>query len=418
MTLIRSLRFLIILFTFISISHFSYGQSTELAPAKVQINSNYDSFFIVIDDSLESAVEIESNSFFEIEPGNRSIRIVPEYSKQAVVNATFVSDSIHIIDITFTEILDTSNKLFLSLRDKNSNVQTKLKHLQFTAKRSHGFSMLSDSMYQASQNKVINYRSTYLKIETNVDSLFVKTYSDQSPIRKIANGDSIKVQPGSRYISISHRNGKERNLYRFFKDSSTTVIKHDFELKDLDIDILSENLATKPSYNSNLIIVSDEDSEITINGKYFGFGAAKTNMRTGPIDVIINNKSTGKSVFSEKIINNTNDRATVVNAYTKPVLKTARFRSVLPGYSQIYKRQRIKGFIFSSSFLVTGYLSIKKNSEYKSELGLFHNLEEKYDNATTENEALQLGDQVVAQQKITQKKDNERLVLFLSLIHI
>lgn len=397
-------------FAFLAYSVTLSAQSNPDSVANIQINSNYEFFYVLIDDNLESAKQVRSGEFFEIEPGDRAIRVIPEFSPEIEIRENFISDSVHILSINFREILKSPSDLFSKLL-RNEPLPSVKKNLP-GSNNFYRFDILSDSLFKARENSVTDKHSSYLKVNTNVDSLYISMLNKTRTTYKIANGDSLKIQPGVRVITLAHKKAEEIQYRRHFKDSTTIVLDHDFELSDPTVYTLTDNIATQPEYNSNLIVVSDEDSEIIINGEYYGFGATKVNMRTGPYEITIRNQYTGEHTQTGIILNNESDNAIVVDGYTKPVLGFARLLSVIPGTSQIYKRQKMKGYLLSSSFLLSGYFAIQKKQQYNSEFNIFNDLKEQYNNATNEQVALELGDQIERQQSVVKNQDNQRIALF------
>lgn len=399
-------------FAFLAYSVTLSAQSNPDSEATIQINSNYEFFYVLTGDSTKSAKLRKSDEFFDIKSGVQKIWIVPPFSSPYSIQRNFIADSIHVIDIAFRSMLDKPSSAFLKIQSNDSTFNSLQNYKIESSNLTSSFRMYTSSDYQASLESDQDYNSTYLKINTNVDSLFIQTSSFEGKPKKIANGDSILVNPGFRTIIISHERSDEFVIRRPFKQSVTTTVEHSFKLSDTSIEQLSDNIATKPTYDANLIIVSDDDSEITVDGEPIGRGAVKLNMQTGPVDILVENKFTGLSSFSTKIFNLESDKTIILNAYTKPLHSKAQLYSFVPGLSQVYKRQRIKGYAFSGSFLLSGYFAIQKKQQYTSELNTFNDLKERYNNTDNEQVALELGDQIERQQSVVKKQDNQRIALF------
>lgn len=403
--------FLFLLFILLSANALKAQEITS-SVAKVKVTSNYDSFYVLTGDSTESAKLRKSDEFFDIKSGVQKIWIVPPFSSPYSIQRNFIADSIHVIDIAFRSMLDKPSSAFLKIQSNDSTFNSLQNYKIESSNLTSSFRMYTSSDYQASLESDQNYNSTYLKINTNVDSLFIQTSSFEGTPKKIANGDSILVRPGFRTIIISHEKSNEFAIRRRLRQSVTTTVEHSFKLSDTSIEQLSDNIAIKPTYDANLIIVSDDDSEITVDGEPIGRGAVKLNMQTGPVDILVENKFTGLSSFSTKIFNLESDKAFILNAYTKPLHSKARLYSFVPGLSQVYKRQRIKGYAFSGSFLIAGYFTLQKHNQYQKDLTAFNNLERRYNESTNEQATLELGNQLERQHQIVVEKDNQRIAFF------
>lgn len=402
---------LFFIFIFLSASALK-AQDTLTSEAKVKINSNYESFYLLIGDSIKSSMLQSSDEFFELESGLKKLWIVPPFSNPHSIEREFLPDSIYMIDIDFLSMLAEPSPQFLKIQSNDSTFKTLENSGIRNSNLISSFRMFTNVGYEKFLTSSNEYDSTYLKVNSNVDSLFIKTTFHQRKAKKIASGDSILVKPGFRTVIISHEQSNEFVIRKPFKKSVTTTVEHTFKLSEPSIQQLSNNIATEPAYNANLIIVSDDDSEITVNGEDTGKGAVKLNMQTGPVDILIQNKYTGVSSFSTKIFNLDSDKAFVLNAYTKPTLKQARLYGFVPGLSQVYKQQRIKGYALSSAFLISGYFTLQKHLQYQKDLNAFHDLEQRYNESTDEQATLELGNRLTEQQQTLKKEENIRVALF------
>lgn len=378
----------------------------------LNISSNFDSLYVLlVRDSI--LIKAGKNDLLNVESGEQQVILVPKYAPAISIKNTFEPDSFYVINVQFGLILDEINPTYK--RIESGDV-----HIENITPSDIGIGFLNinayseEQFYNRDKLKEIDYKNTYLKVITNTDSLYVRSTDHQNSVLRIASGDSILYQPGNRMISISHPYAEEFKTREVIEEGNTTVIEHRFRLREPSIETLSENLATKPHYGSNLIIVSDDDSEININGEYLGLGAVKLNYRTGPVDVIINNSKTGKQEFFGKVTNLPFEGAVVIDAYTKPVKLYAQIYGTFPGLSQWYKRQKLKSAFISGGFLVLGGITLQKNSHYNQELSEFNRIQKLYNRANTEEKALELGDQLETQQSVTKNIDNQRR-LFLGL---
>ncbi len=386
--------------------------SSVMDNSYLNISSNFDSLYVLLEQD-SSFIKVSKGDLLKVEPKEQQVIIIPKYAPTISVNNAFEADSFYVVNVQFGLILDEVNSTYKRIESGDVNIENitpgdiGIGFFNITA-------YSEEQYYTRDKLEEIDYKDTYLKVISNTDSLYVRSTDHENSILRIASGDSILYQPGNRMISISHPFAEEFKTIEVIEEGKTTVIEHRFRLREPSTVTLSDNLATKPYYGSNLIIVSDDDSEININGEYLGLGAVKLNYRTGPVDVMINNPSTGEQSYSGKITNLPAEKAIVINAYTKPVKSYSRIYGAMPGLSQWYKRQKLKSALISGGFLALGGITLQRNSLYNQELTEFNRIQNLYNRATTEDQALDLGDQLEAQQSVTKRIDNQRRV-FLGL---
>lgn len=389
------------------------AQSKADSVSWLTINSNYDSVYVLINKSFDNAKKRGNAEQFSIPSGKYEIMVIPRYSKPVTISSKFLPDSFYVADIAFYSILREENELYSKAELKDTLLVTNIiAHESRASATSARVIVRSDQQKQAISTAESDYNSTYLRVTSNTDSLYLRIDDRYNKVKRIANGDSLLIKPGFRKIYVSHQHSKEWSTTKHFRAQSTTVINKEFDLNQATVSSLNNNIATKPYYDSNFLVVSDEDSKIRINGIEVDYGAAKLNLETGPVFIEIENHFTGTSRFYGEVRNLAGDKAVVVNAYTKPIYGVSAFLSILPGTSQLYKQQKSKAALLSGSFALFGALSISRNNVYKAELDEFNTLLELYNRTTNEEEAFVLGNQLERQQSITKKRDNQRLVLF------
>ncbi|MFA5669484.1 MAG: hypothetical protein WC967_09570 [Balneolaceae bacterium] len=409
----NKLALLLLLLIFMpALSTVLYAQELDQGTSKLKITTNYDSFYVLVGDSLKNARLEKKSEFFDIESGLKRILVIPQYSDPYYFEENFQKDSVYVLGVTFYSVLRKESKIYSQIQYDDLSLLTISNLAQYRSHASSGLSKYTIDDYDRKAKLSVDYKESYLKVLSNVDSLFVSTSVYSNQVQKIASGDSILVKPSTRAIYLSHRKSIQKEFKTQFSDSSTTTISHDFKLNSPTAVSLSDNIATKPAYNANLIVVSDHDSDIIVNEVYRGTGAIKINQETGPVDVTIVNKNTGKHFFTSQVLNTDFEKAVVVNTYTKPNVFTTRFFTLFPGASQMYKRQKLKGYALSSAFLLSGAFAIVKHNVYKSELSEFNSLQERYEHTTNPSYAIEIGDKVEKQHKIVTNRDNERRALF------
>jgi len=255
----------------------------------------------------------------------------------------------------------------------------------------------------------------WLKFKFNTDSAFVVPGNDLLDAIKLSSGDSLKFNSGIRLMSFqTHFDKSETVFIQIFTDSTVTY-NHKFKDRNFRPDILTDNVAARRYYDANVIVLTDEDSDIYYNGEYQGTGFAKINTGQEIGNLKIENPDFGQS---KRRLNVPEPKITFVEKKLRPVKSESRFFSILPGVSQLYKKQHVKAFLFGASAVSLFTFAGIKSKKYNKELDVFHELDERYENATTEQEALRFGDLAENQLVIAEDINNQRKVLFLSGILI
>ena len=88
----------------------------------------------------------------------------------------------------------------------------------------------------------------------------------------------------------------------------------------------------------------------------------------------------------------------VLELYKKPTKQIAQTLSLIPGFSQVYKKQYLKGSVFLVSNMLAFNLYSKAVDEYSTEKDRFNLLVGEYNTTQNEVEAFELGNQLEALQ--------------------
>lgn len=251
----------------------------------------------------------------------------------------------------------------------------------------------------------------FLKFEFNTDSAYVVPGNDLFNAIKLASGDSLELDAGIRFISLQTHFDKSQYLYIQVFSDSTVTYTYSFKKNNLSPATITNNIAARYYYDANVMVVSDEDSEIFYNGEYKGTGFAKFNTFGNIGELEIKNPDFGRA---KRRLNVPGQQISFIKNDLRPVKSISRFYSIFPGASQLYKRQHLKAFLYGASAVTLFTYARIKSLDYQKELDVFYKYQENYDNATTEQEALRLGDLAESQHNRVQSLDNHRRFSLLS----
>ncbi|MDR9415591.1 MAG: DUF5683 domain-containing protein [Gracilimonas sp.] len=254
-----------------------------------------------------------------------------------------------------------------------------------------------------------------LKFEFNTDSAYVVLGNELFSAVKIASGDSLKLRTGVRLISLQTHFDKSETLFIKVHKDSTTTYSYTFKKNNYSPATLTNNIAARKYYNTNVMVLSDQDSDIFYNGEYQGTGFAKFNTFGKIGELELRNPEFG---HKKRRLNAPEQKISFIESHLRPNKSTAIFYSILPGASQLYKKQHLKALIFGASAVTMFTFAGVKSSNYHKELDVFYEFQEQYNNATTEQEALRLGNLTESQQNKVQRLDNQRRGLLIAGILI
>jgi hypothetical protein len=253
----------------------------------------------------------------------------------------------------------------------------------------------------------------YLKFKLNVDSATLVANNNYYELRKVANGDSVKLPPGTNLINLSVPFDKKKERYIPIYADSTIILAHDFKKNNFVAEAMNDNVAARYYFDSNVMILTDDESEVFLDDTLMGKGFVKFSMKKASAQITIRNPYFGKKNYPLKIRGH---RVNFREFYRRPKESTARAFAFIPGAAQFYKRQSLKSLAFAgaSSFLFIS--TFKKFNTYQSAYNTFKTYKSKYKVAQTESQAKKWGDLAELQQNKVRKIDNQRKIFLISSI--
>jgi hypothetical protein len=411
-------RFLFIITLTSVFSGTSYAQETNNLSGYITFKSNFESLYVVINEDSNSVYKVSVEELIELDAGEHSVTIIPEFAEPFNTVLRIKPDTVRVVSVYFRSIMHDQNPYYKLLEAQSIDQYLgQKKRFQFL----DGMYFLNeysvDEFHGRKYEQRIDFKNTYLKVSSNVDSLFLQVSRYLGEIYHIANNDSVAIRPGTRRIILGHPSSYDQTFVIDIEEGITNQIEHNFRLTKPSVISFEDNIAVGKYYNSNLIVISDEDSDIYINGRYVGLGAAQTNVRTGPFTITVYNPYMGERTFTGTIANIPGESATIINAYTKPDISMSRSLTPFPGASQLYKRQRLKGFLLSGGFILQSGLTLYANHNYRQELREFNALKERYLVSTNEQTVFDLGNQLEQMQpRINQLNDRRMLMIGLTTL--
>ncbi len=221
----------------------------------------------------------------------------------------------------------------------------------------------------------------------------------------IANGKILPLQIGSHTVELNIPLAKkETRTIEVFPDSITLVVV-EFEESNISRNSIRGNYTAPEYFGSNVFIATDYDSEVYFDSIYVGTGFAKLNPDLGPHFVTIKNPDFGTKSY----LINSLPFGEVYDFYRRPRQDLAKKFAYLPGASQIYKREYLKGAAFTLGFSYLLGSSIQSYINFRDEKDYFDFLVFRYNETTNESNALQFGNEAEAQEQVVNDAETKYL---------
>jgi len=233
--------------------------------------------------------------------------------------------------------------------------------------------------------------SGYLRINvTDLDSVYVVINDNFNAVFNIASGDTLTLATGTTKVRI---------IKKYYQDLVTTVKIQEGEIRRLGTQLMPlsgreiEKQSLRSSYarlfwEANNFILSDPETDLFVNGEYVGTHFAKIDT-VGTFDVTGIHSS--GATFTKTFMANAESPFHFHQKHVKPSRATSWSMSILPGGSQFYKKQTLKGFAFTALTLGGAALAYSYESRYQESFEEFGMLNNMYRSTDNPYDAIQLG---------------------------
>jgi hypothetical protein len=209
-------------------------------------------------------------------------------------------------------------------------------------------------------------------------------------------GDTINVETGltSVKLSVIHDHLYEK-VFSLKKDSLISI-NHDFKNLPLTKGLLNGNHAARKFFNANLLVISDEESEIYLNDQLVGKNFVYLNAPTTKNTIMVQNPEVYQSLFIQNIstISTSDYSFRVVENYIRPQESTSKRLAFFPGFSQAYKYQGTKAILIRIGMGASLLGLTTFEAKYRIDRKEYDNLLDRYNNSISILEVTALGDQL------------------------
>jgi len=233
----------------------------------------------------------------------------------------------------------------------------------------------------------------YIQLTTEVDSFYVVINRDYNQPRfvEFADLDSLRLEAGVNHLTIIKPYHFDIRLNtQVFSDSTRRLGINLREFLDNDRNKYSSSYP-RLVWGGRVMIRSDSDTELFINGENAGMGMAVLEQ---PGTYEIAGRAFDSKTFRTNVNVSNEPQFEIVDFYYRPDRSRARVFSFIPGASQIYKGQTVKAGVFIGLTAITGGLALNERSKFEDTDRRFFQAGVAYGNALDPQSALELGNRI------------------------
>ncbi|MBK8946630.1 MAG: hypothetical protein IPM32_15350 [Ignavibacteriae bacterium] len=197
----------------------------------------------------------------------------------------------------------------------------------------------------------ININSYYFIIDKNYENII-----------EIISDSIITLSVGRHELIIISKDYEDYEFEVNIEEGKTESFTCNFMTK-----IEDKNNYKRSSYpwiksKINTVIYTDDDSELFVNGEYFGKGSISKDFEEGKYIIESKNTLAGTST---RTINITSKQLQTILIYNKPEKSWSQLLSFSPGASQIYKGHTFRGYMYIGLTATCLGLAVKYNDSFE-----------------------------------------------------
>jgi hypothetical protein len=231
----------------------------------------------------------------------------------------------------------------------------------------------------------------YLVVKTQLDSTYVIIDGDFQKVNHVSSTDTISIKLGDHKVRIAQR---------YHRDVVTNISIRPDTLYTINTNILpiyddNDNYKYYSSYpriywEVPVIVLTDPEARLYVDGEYIGTQMGRINM-TGQFTVK-SELPNGEIKTKTFDIDENEQTFLVEDIYHRSDKKKSRYLSVLPGVSQLYQNDTIKGYSLLGAVTLSAGFAIKYHADFISRNRTYLETERQYRFTSNAGEALRLGD--------------------------
>lgn len=277
-----------------------------------------------------------------------------------------------------------------------------------------GFCYTSQLVAQNSGDNPIK-PTGFITFDINVDSALLILNNQFEEIVWVSDGEKIEAPRGLTSVKLSVIHDVLFENQFVLEEDSTETISHNFEYQGLQKRILNGNYAAREFYGSNLLLITDESSQIILNENLISTEYAFIDGKIGSNDLVVRNQPNSFSYTKFERFKNSARTFLIVENYVKPSKKRAQQLAFLPGFSQAYKYESFKALVIQIGIGTALFSTATLELKYRISKREYDDLLEEYINTESFVTATSLGNKLADLDKTLEQDAKIRNISFLAL---
>jgi hypothetical protein len=223
-----------------------------------------------------------------------------------------------------------------------------------------------------------------------VDSFYVIVNGDYEHFQKMRSTTSLSLPEGIVALTVVTEKYEDSQFNIEIAGGATIDVPVSFVIPDKAGSALFNSSYTWITRRVNVEIRTDDDSKIWINDRLAAKGTRQLDIPDGPCKIETRHPSGART---KKNISVTSREFKAVEMYNKPLRSHALIYSLVPGASQLYKKQTVKGIVSAGLLTAAAALSIQYYLAFRDDNSEYAFYRSRYERENT-NLAVSYGDLV------------------------
>jgi hypothetical protein len=235
----------------------------------------------------------------------------------------------------------------------------------------------------------------YLVLSLPTDSAFIVVDGDFARPRLITPSDSLLPLPtGERHLLVASRTDRDFSLSVYIKRDTTHVVGYSYARQRLSLtDRLANSSYPRIVWNANLVVHTDPYAEIYVGREVVGTGVAHVDLAPG-VHRVTTVDPEGRA--RSRRVTVTDDRMVLSELYLRPYRPTYRLLAIVPGGSQFYRGQRVRGSIAATVVAGLSFAAVRAETDVRDLTAEFEWVSFQYRSARSETTAWEFGNRADA----------------------
>jgi hypothetical protein len=233
------------------------------------------------------------------------------------------------------------------------------------------------AVLHAQENYININKHGQLKIILHVDlnSYYIIVDRNFENYKEI-NKDSIITLPvGQHELTIVSKNYVDYSFNVNIEEGKTEIHRSSVMREIIDKNMYKESSYHWVTSKVNVVIYTDDDSELFINGESLGKGSTIKDLPNGKHKIESKNTLAGNS---SSIVNINSKQLKTISIYNRPEKSWSQLLSFFPGASQIYKGQTIRGYMYIGLTAACIAMAVKYQVSYVDNNYIYEQYKELY----------------------------------------